>query len=225
MTKAEDHAKALATLRRKLRKPPELVEREPVSEFIYTFLIWEGVTARKAELALHRLTAAAVDFNELRTFEPADLAALIGKTYPAAQERAERLRLSLTEIYRREHEVTLAGAIALPKRDGRRYLETLEGMCPFVASRVTLIVLGGHALPLDQPTADILANAGVVEPELSITKQAASLERMVKADEALDLHLRLQAAVESGNTFGRSANAAKRTTKKNRSRPATSPSK
>ncbi|MEM9084284.1 MAG: hypothetical protein AAGB34_11855, partial [Planctomycetota bacterium] len=137
MSKAEDQSKALAALVKKLssKHKPELVKHEPLEEFIYSFLIWEGGPSRKADLALQRLLALGVDLNELRTFEVTDLVTAVGKTYPNVEERMIRLKASLMELYRREHEMSLEGVKALSKRDGRNYLETLEGMPKFVAAR------------------------------------------------------------------------------------------
>lgn len=201
MTKA-DTAKALRAVLR-ANKPGatlELTERDPIEELIFSFLIWEGAPDRKAELALARLVALGADLNELRTFEVSDLAATIGKTYPLVEDRALRIKTALRELYLRENVVTLDGALALSKRDGRRYLESIIGMPPFVAARVTLVTLGGHALPLDRSTMRILEDGEVIEPDQPIDKVSGSLERQVKAADALQTHLILQHASASAET-------------------------
>ncbi len=190
-----EHGKKLATLVRSLRskyqvEPPP--ERDAVEELVLSFLIWEATEA-KADAAMRRMCAAVVDFNELRAARPEDIAGWLGKQYPRVDERARRLKASLNEIFIREFAVTLDSCAALNKRDARKYLETLEGMPPYVAARVLLLRMGGHAMPVDGKLLDRLIDMEVVDPGDDEVKAAGILERHVKADDALETHQLLQA--------------------------------
>jgi len=190
-----DHAKKLASLLKSIKgayEPEPSDTRAPMEEFVLSFLMWEATRA-KADLALKRVLSGVVDINELRVCRPADIVALLGKQYPLVEERAYRLKAALHEIYLREYAVSLDKPIAMNKRDGRKYIESLEGMTPYVAARVTLVCLGGHAVPLDQKLLAQLVEAGVLEPDLDESKAQGILERYIMANESLECHTLLQA--------------------------------
>lgn len=196
-----DHAKATAALLKKLRSnytPPETARREPLEEFLFSFLLWEA-TASKAEAATKRILASIVDFNELRVCRPPELLALLGKNYPRSEERALRLRASLQDMYLREYEVSLAPALAMHKRDARKYIESISGLPQFVAARLLLTAFEAHAIPVDDRTLHKLIAAEVLEPGSDIAKAAGVLERHIKAEDALSAHALLQAWSEDSS--------------------------
>jgi hypothetical protein len=199
-----DHAKKLASLLKTLKGAydPEPAEpRTPMEEFVMSFLMWEATRA-KAELAIKRVLSGIVDINELRVCRPADIVAMLGKQYPLVEERAQRMKAALHEIFLREYAVSLDKPIAMNKRDGRKYIETLEGMTPYVAARVTLVCLGGHAVPLDRKLLAQLVEAGVLEPDTDETKAQGILERHIMANESSECHALLQAWSDDVATGG-----------------------
>ncbi|GIK19869.1 MAG: hypothetical protein AMXMBFR77_05870 [Phycisphaerales bacterium] len=200
---ATDRTRELRSLLFRLRKrlkplgsghagtPPEGTD-PVVHELVYSFLAWEA-SAPLATGALNRMQGAVVDYNELRVCYPQELASLMGEGYPLALERATRLRAALTEVYRREHGIALARLVDLPKRDARVYLETLEGVPPFVAARVVLLALGGHAVPLDSVLHGLLAAEEAVEPGSTVADAMGWLERTLRAKESEEAYLLLEA--------------------------------
>jgi len=168
-----------------------------LDEFLLSFLMWESTTA-KARAALRRLRECVVDYNELRVCLPHELADFMGDRYPRAQERAERLHAALTDLYRREHAMTLARLAEAPKRDALAYLASLDGVPPYVPARVLLTSLGGHAIPVDERLLTLLVSEGVFDASASIESAASWLERHVRATEALQTHLLLQGMSDEG---------------------------
>ena len=185
-----DHAKAIASLLKNLRgsyEVPEPADRTPLEEFVYSFFLWDA-SASKAEAAYKRVVNSMVDFNELRVTRPPELITLLGKNYPKVEERAERLRASLNDLYTREFAVTLDPCVAMSKRDARKYLEGVHGCPQFVWARVLLMRMEGHALPVDDRLNYRLIEAGVIDEESDCAKTAGLLERHIKADDALASH-------------------------------------
>lgn len=194
-TTAAPHAKHLLSLMKALKtayqieQPPE---RGLVEELILSILLWEANTT-KAEAAMKRINSAVVDFNELRVCKPGEVEGLLGKTYPRVEERAQRIRAALTDIYLREYAVSLDAAAAMSKRDSRKYIETLDGVPHYAASRVVLLRMGGHALPVDNQLLNLLKTAEVVESTDDEMKAAGILERHLKAGDGIEAHLLFQA--------------------------------
>ena len=212
--------KGISSLLRKLERAypvPERVQRTPLEEFILSFLLWEGITQR-ADHALKRLVDGALDFNELRVTRPDELAAIIGKTYPNADERAERLSLALNDLYRREHAVSLDRIVAMSKRDGRKYIEDLDGMLPYISARISLFALDTHAVPIDDRTLRFLIAEGVVEEGSTIEKAVGKLERHIKSTEAVHTHGLFQQWAEADGAIpgAKSRSATRPATKSNK---------
>lgn len=179
---------------------PELVSpshAEPlVEELVFSFLLWESTTPN-ARAAHERLRSELVDYNELRVCLASELAEIVGPRDPRGDERAQRMRASLSELYRREHAITLAPLMTAGKREARQYLETLEGIPPFVVARTMVIALGGHAVPVDERLRDLLVGEGVLEAGTSVEAATAWLERQVRSADAGPTALLLQAWSDS----------------------------
>lgn len=191
----------LERARAKHKPAPPVVSPFPgedpvVVEMLRSFLVWEaGMTF--AERTLARIRDHVVDFNELRVFLPDEIAAMMGADDPRAQERAERLRASLNEVFSREHDMRLAHLTDEGKRDVRAYLDTLDGMHPFVAARVCLLCFSGHAFPMDSRLRDALARARVVASDQSPTELGGWIERQIRAGDAAANYAALESVVES----------------------------
>lgn len=166
---------------------------EPVlDQFVRSFLLWESSAARAAA-AMKRIEQTVVDFNELRVCMPGELVRILGERYPRAEERARRLRSALNAIYAREHRVGLESLAERSKREAREYLESLDGTPRFVAARVALVNLGGHAAPVDGRILRRLVDHGLAEADATPETAAAMLERKVRAGEMLEAYALLQA--------------------------------
>ncbi|MEN0020219.1 MAG: hypothetical protein AAF747_04990 [Planctomycetota bacterium] len=224
-----DHAAAFDKLLTKIRSGIEplapdhagepIIDADPaLHQLIFSFMLW-NTTLTNAESAVRRLSEAVVDGNELRICMPDELAAMFGSRYPAAEERATRLKLTLHEIYNREHELTLASLTDMPKRKARQYLDSLEGCPGYVAARVTLLSLNGHAVPVDQKLHKQLLAAEAVPDDRDADACSSWLERHVRATDSLETSLLLEAwkhtPSPAGKTSTKSAGkAASKTTKK-----------
>ncbi len=201
---ASDSAKALASLLRTLEgeapacespacPDPALIDpAEPLlAELLRSFLLWEA-GAETARAGLKRIARHIVDFNELRVCLPDEIVAMLGAGYPRAQERAQRIRAALTELFVREHAVTLQPIASMSKRDAKAYLDSLEGVPPYVSARVSLVCLGVHAAPVDGRILRRLVEAGVQAGDATEVAAAATLERKIRAGEMQKAYALLQ---------------------------------
>lgn len=198
MSATIDHAKELNALLRSLHAAGSVdpfTKREPLDELLYSMLLWEAPRT-KAEAGIKRLLASVIDHNELRVTRPEEIAQVLGKTYPQGQERAERIKAVLSEIYIREYAVSLESPLSQNKREARKYLDTLEGMPGFASSRVMLMSTGAHAMPVDGRLLSKLIEHGILEEDTDETTATGILERHMKAGEGSEAHLLLQSWVD-----------------------------
>ncbi len=158
---------------------------------IQSFLVWEWNGSR-ASSTWARIVEDVTDLNELRVTVVDDYLEYFGGGCPRAEERADRLRATLRGVFHREHSTDLSGPAGGPKKEFREYLDSLEGMAPFVAARTALIAAGSHAVPVDERTLRLLVKSGVVDADATIHSASQTLSRLVTAAQGLDTHLALQ---------------------------------
>jgi len=198
----------------------------PINELIYSFLLWE-TSSSKANTAFKKLTTTFVDLNELRVTEAEDLADLLGKQYPRADERIQRLLAALNDVYRREHAVGIASCLELSKRDGRKYLETIEGIAPFISARMTLVVLGAHAVPIDDRMLQGMIADDLFDEDAQTADAISAFERAVRASDSMGVYESLQTWSDSGAAplgIGGGKKSSSKTSKKKTTRKASRPS-
>ena len=213
MKNATECGRKLNALIKKLPEtaPPEFpAADDPIAMLILSSLMAETSTER-ALTAYGRLLESIVDFNDLRVSMPHEVVGYIGSRYPRAQERCERLRRVLRHIYLREHCICLDRLREEGKRDGRKYIESLEGMTPYVSSCVMLLCFDAHAMPVDEQLRDRLVAAGAADEQADVTAVSTWLARQVKAGDGARVHHKLQAWIDRvgpvGSTKGRSRRA------------------
>lgn len=159
-----------------------------LARLVESFFWWEA-GSKHAAAALEKLCAELVDYNELRICLPDETQTMIGVRFPRGQERCERLHATLNAIYNREHGLTLETLLSMPKREARMYLDGLEGITPFIASRVMLLTLGAHAFPVDSRVSGVLDLASLVDKGEHATAVSSKMERLLRAGECRGIYL------------------------------------
>ncbi len=227
-----DHASNLQSLLLRIALEPdkivprpelELAPGDPMTdavcqELVWAYLVWEAGEKRARALTA-KLCETFVDLNEYRVCLPSELASFFGSTYPKATERSDRMRATLNDIYNREHAVSLEALNAMNKRDARAYLDSLEGIPPYVAARTFLIGLGGHAFPLDERLLKILAKEEALAEVGDVATAASWLERQVRSGDAAPALVALEAHADSpSGKKGTARKAPTRTSKKTSAR-------
>ncbi len=180
---------------------PATTDLEPIRQLVYSFLLWDCTTSR-ADNAFKRIEETYVDMNDLRVSRAEEIMDVLGKTYPAAEERVARIKASLRDIYLREHAVSLVTVREGGKREARKYVDSLDGMHPYVSARVCLLGMDCHAVPIEERLLSKLIKAGVFEADTPLDKAAGTIERHVKASDGLETYLVLQAYSEDTSADG-----------------------
>jgi colicin import membrane protein len=195
------HAAKLAALLKKFAPTsdaprPAAAAGDPIATIIQSFLLWEASSAHAAA-GMDRIAKHCVDFNELRVCQPEEIVAILPSRYPFVEERSDRLRRVLNDLYRREHRLSLDHVAGMAKREQRAYLENLDGMLGFVSARVLLLHFQHSLVPCDDQLVDLL----VTEKALSGVQPSADVAvALAKAagspEEAVKLHLALVAMAD-----------------------------
>ena len=186
-----------------------------ISELVFSMLVWES-SIEHALRAVETIESGLIDLNELRVCTPEELVSIFPARYPRSLERCQRLIGVLNTIFRDQNSLSLTHLRDMNKKDVVEYLNSIEGITPFVSSRVILLGLGWHAFPIDDWLTKMLAKEGITDPSLDITQQTLRIERMVRATDALRYYtliehwasdLRLAKTTGSKTTTPKSAQA------------------
>ena len=204
MKKADLRGTAFQSLVRQLdltAMSPSPEGDDPIATIVFSHLLWDA-SLRKAEAAFARIRSSLVDYNELRVALPGEIVDVIGPRYPHALDRAQRLRATLNDLYRREHRMDIERLREMGKREVKRYLDTLDGIIPFVSTRVGLLCFDVHGVPVDAPLQAMLVQCGAVEESATLSDICGWLNRRVKSGEAATVHAGLLRWLAATGTNG-----------------------
>jgi thermostable 8-oxoguanine DNA glycosylase len=158
-----------------------------IHELVFSLLLWEASLSHAIK-AMDAIREQLTDYNELRVCFPAEISSIIGTRYPQSLQRCERISSALNLIFKREQSLSLVGLNDMPKREARQYLASLQGVPGFVAARITLVALGGHAFPIDGLLMKYLTQQGVLEGTATLDQHMSRMERAVRATDSRRLY-------------------------------------
>lgn len=170
---------------------PEWCDDALIHELVFSMFLWES-TMENAVRVMGKVHEQFVDYNDLRVSFPHEIEALLGSRYQRATDRCERLISVLGTIFYRHQRLTLAHLREMNKREAREYLESLGSLPRFVISRIMLLGLDAHALPLDAKIARALHKAELIESSKNPDLIAASFEKVIRANQTLETYTRLE---------------------------------
>lgn len=142
---------------------PEAAEPRPLMEELIYAICREGSTAADADAGYHRLRKAFIDWNEVRVSTVQEVADVL-RPLPGAGTRAKRIIGLLQEVFEDKYSFDLSDLGKKGLKDTARKLRFYkEGVDDYAVAWVIQRALGGHAIPLDEPTLRVLRRLGVVE--------------------------------------------------------------
>jgi endonuclease-3 len=155
--------RSLKLLEKKFPVPPEPDKRPVMEELLYA-ICREGVPTDRADAAFKRLKDAFFDWNEVRVSTVPEVAdALAG--LPDAGARAQRVVEFLQELFEMTYSFSLEDLEKKGLKQAAKQLARYQAVNDFGVAWVTQRSLGGHALPLDEPTLRVVRRLRVVEDD------------------------------------------------------------
>jgi endonuclease III len=166
---------------------PEVPPGEPRVRFMIEAVLQADATRRQAAGAVGPLQEEYVDLNELRVSPIKDITDCLGKSMPAAREKAERIVTVLNRVFARTSDVLLDWLAERPKRELRRTLTEL-GLGPYAGPAVAMLLFDIPAVPVDQMLVDCLKADGYVHPDSDVIQVQSFLEKVVPMRNVLGAH-------------------------------------
>jgi endonuclease III len=163
MNKQQLLNQTLTALKKKFPAPPEPEKRAVLEEVVYA-ICREGVPSARADAAYQRLRGDFFDWNEVRVSTIQEVANVFGDI-PDAGDRAKRIVEFLQEHFERTYSFELDDLEKKGLKQAAKQLARYKdkGVSDFVVAWVTQRSLGGHAVPLDEPTLRVLRRLTVID--------------------------------------------------------------
>lgn len=164
MNKQDLLAKALKQLDRKLPPAPDGPEPRPVLEEVLYAIVREGFTTEGADAAFAKFKGTFFDWNEVRVSTVPEIADAL-KGVPDAGRKAQRISEILGYVFEMYYSFDLIDLDKKGLKQAGKQLGRFTGMTDFAVAWVVQRSLGGHALPLDEPTLRVLRRLGILEAD------------------------------------------------------------
>src|SRR6266478_2835517 len=153
----------LFSAHKKGHEPAEPEARPVLEQFIYG-LCREGTTREQADRIFRVLQDRFFDWNEIRVSSARELEEVfVG--LPGAESRAERLISFLQEVFETTFSFDLESLHKKGLKQAAKQLSRYQAANDYIVAWVVQQTLGGHAIPLDEPTMKAARRLGLTDGE------------------------------------------------------------
>jgi endonuclease-3 len=134
-----------------------------LEQFLYA-LCREGTTREQADRAFLTLRERFFDWNEVRVSSLRELAEAF-EGLPDAEARAQRVIDFLQEVFETTFSFDLESLHKKGLKQAAKQLSRYQAANDYSVAWVIQQTLGGHAVPLDEPTLRVLRRLGLIDEE------------------------------------------------------------
>lgn len=173
---------------------PELPTDFTVLDHILLGTIQEGAGVGQSLESYKALRESFHDFNELRVSHMNELMEPLDGV-PEKQIKAKRILQILQFVFETTYSYDLEQMKRKPLRQAQKQLSMIHGTSPFVVATVVQRSLGGHAIPIDEPTGDLLRELDLAGPDETPDQMQSALEHLVPKTKGLEFSLLISEAV------------------------------
>lgn len=161
MNKQDLLTKTIKLLDRKY-PPLEEVEPRPVLEEVLYAVIREGFTTEAANAAFAKFKGTFFDWNEVRVSTVPEIAEAL-QGVPDAGRKAQRISEILQYVFEMYYSFDLTDLDKKGLKQAAKQLNRFTGMSDFTIAWVIQRSLGGHAVPLDEPSLRVYRRLGLID--------------------------------------------------------------
>jgi endonuclease-3 len=178
---APNRAALIAKTHKVLKQHYEVVksdnERPLLQHMLYACCL-ENAPYAAAEKIYGRLTQNFFDWNEVRVSTVNELAGVM-KELPDPTAAASNLKKILQGVFESTYSFELEQLKKQNISQGIKRLQSLDGASPFVVAYAVQNALGGHSIPLDKGTLEVLGILTIASPDEVKSGNVAGLERAI----------------------------------------------
>jgi endonuclease III len=177
----------------------EATARPVLEQFIFA-VCREGTTREAAEQIFRNLQDRFFDWNEVRVSNAHEVAEAMDGLAPDAEARGQRIIDLLQEVF----DTTFSFDLERLQKEGvkvaAKRLARFQAANDYTVSFVVQHSLGGHAMPLDEPSLRVLRRLGLLEEGSDMEALRSSMEHQVPKAKG-SLFVDLISIVADGHCF------------------------
>lgn len=159
-------------------KPVAPDTKRSVLEHLLFACCLENAHYHVAEEAFAAMVDSFFDWNEIRVSTVRELSEVMGGL-PDPRAAAQRFKRVLQSIFEATYSFDLEELRKLSLGAAQQRLEKIDGTTRFSIAYVTQVALGGHAIPLDSGTLEVLALVNLANQAEVAAGSVAALERAI----------------------------------------------
>ncbi len=170
---------------KKCYKPVAPDAHRTVLEHILYGCCLEDTSYEQADRAMASVADTFSDWNEIRVCTVKELAEAMPK-HPQAMAAAARLRTVLQSVFDDKFAFDLELLRKEPLGKATKKLQDFKGMTSFVVAYVVQSALGGHSIPIDKATLNVLVVLGILSPAEAAKGQVPGAERAIPKNKGVE---------------------------------------
>lgn len=196
-TRVEKFEQLYKALKKHFKFNEVSVERTVLEHMLYACCL-EDSRSEQADEAFAKLQQSYFDWNEVRVTTTIELSDILS-ALPNAAAAGHRIKRCLQSMFETRYQFDLEDLKKANLGKATEELQAWQGMTPFVLNYTSQHALGGHAIPVDSSTVDVLWAAGILSDSEAEKKSVTGLERAIPKNKGEEFGSLLhQFAVEYG---------------------------
>jgi len=170
---------------RKYYKPVFPDPNAPILDHLLRACCLENASYQAAETALAALFHEFFDLNEIRVSTVRELAEVMA-CLPDPAAAAQRIKRLLQHVFEENYTFSLEELRKGTQGAAVERLQKIDGVTPFAVAYVVQSALGGHAIPIDSGTMEVLKILDLVSEKDAAAWQVPGLERAIPKSKGIE---------------------------------------
>lgn len=164
-------------LKKHFKPTPEVGERTVLEHLLYACCL-EDARAEQADEAFAKLQQTYFDWNEVRVTTATELSEALS-SLPNAVQAGHRIKRCLQSMFEARYQYDIDDLKKANLGKAIAEIEAWKGITPFVLNYVSQNSLGGHAIPADNATFDVLVQCEIITQSEADKKTVPGVERAI----------------------------------------------
>ncbi len=172
------------SLRKHFKIQPEPGERSVLEHLIYACCL-EDARCEQADEAFAKLQQVYVDWNEVRVTTVIELSEAMS-SLPNATQAGHRIKRCLQSLFEARYQYDIDDMKKSNLSKATEEISAWKGISPFILNYVSQNALGGHAIPADALTMEILVQCEILTQAEADKKSVPGVERAIPKNKGFE---------------------------------------
>ena len=172
------------SLKKHFKTQPEPGERSVIEHLIYACCL-EDARCEQADEAFAKLQQVYVDWNEVRVTTVIELSEAMS-SLPNATQAGHRIKRCLQSLFEARYQYDIDDMKKSNLSKATEEISAWKGISPFILNYVSQNALGGHAIPADTLTMEILVQCEILTQSEADKKCVLGVERAIPKNKGFE---------------------------------------